>query len=558
MNITPIAASRSRSVESRAFFPERVSQTTTNDTRLSSPPSPNGWKFALADRVWEDEGPSSVQARAVLAVLIRVADTDGQAWPGVRTLMRKTNIKTERTLQKALDELVRGRWLRIVRQTWASLSDVQKNAGKIAPRRGDVGQATNLYLVLDGHGRPASPQAALGPGLARTSNGSATDETTPLQICGEGPLQNDRGGPPANLHPDPDHSGSIPEEESAEPVAPAPDTHISSEIRKKGGGNLAAWDVLVEAHIEKTKAVYGIAPLRPDLRREQREDLATMLEGVATEVHAKLHARTGVEHEFVDVRRDLANRVIHLYFKRDNEHLRRVKHALRDLPREFHARLTEAMNAVLRESIDATSPRRVQVVPPPEPMMSADKPIEIEPQKQPEPTPTRVESADKPVDAAPQKTPERVVHAEVARGARALLDALKASTPHEEQDKTAAPETKNPAKPALPVRKLVKPEEAKVSEDKPVTGASEQDKPASMPSRKFEQQRSEDKPSPTSPYEPQVERPLGRSGAPRWGGIGPRPSKVRSTENQNRRVRRLVPDEAESDEEHGGGSTPPR
>ncbi len=557
MNITPIAASRSRSVESRAFFPERVSQTTTNDTRLSSPPSPNSWKFALADRVWEDEGPSSVQARAVLAVLIRVADTDGQAWPGVRTLMRKTKIKTERTLQKALDDLVRGRWLRIVPQTWASLTDVQTAAGKIAPRRGDIGQATNLYLVLDGRGRPAAPQA--GPGLARASNGS-TDETTPLQICREGLPQNDRGGPPANLHPDPDHSGSISKEESAEPVSPvlAPDTHISSEIRKKSGVNLEAWDVLVEAHFEKTKAVYSLPPLRPDLRREQREDLATALDGAATEVRAKLHARTGVEQAFVDVRRDLANRVIHLYFKNDSAHLRRMKHALRDLPREFHARLIEAMNAALRESIDATPPRRAQAAPPPEPVMHADKPIEIEPKKQAEPTPTRGESLDKPVETTSQKTPERVVHADVARGARAVLDALKASTPHDEQDKPAAPDMQNPAKTALPKRKFVLDDEAEVSEDKPATDASEQDKPSSMPSRKFEQQRSEDKPSPTLPHEPQVERPLGRGGAPRWGGIGPRPSKVRSTEHQKRRVRRLTPNETESEEEHGGGSTPPR
>jgi len=544
MNISHAAASRTRSVESGAFFPERVSHTTTNDPRLPSSPSPNGWKFSLVDRVWEDGGPASVQARAVLAVLIRCADQDGQAWPGIRTLMRKTQIKTERTLQKALDELVRGKWLRIVRQTWASLTDVQTTAGKIAPRRGDIGQATNLYLVLDGRGRPAAPQALLGPGLARTSNGPSTDEATLPQNDRGGLPQNDRGGPPANLHPDPDHNGSIPEEESAEPVAsvPAPDTHISSEIRKKSGVNLEAWDVLVEAHVEKTTAVYSLPPLRPDLRREQREDLATALDGAAAEVRAKLHARTGVEQAFVDVRRDLANRLIHLYFKNDSAHLRRVKHALRDLPREFHARLTEAMNAALRESIDATPPRRALVVPASDPVVHTDKPVEIEPKTKPESTTTRVESADKPTEVALPKPPERVVHADVARGARGLLEALKASTP----------ETKKPEEPAKTA--FVKLEEAQVSEDKPPKGAGEQDKPESMPSRTFEQQLSEDKPESTS----RQERPLGRSGAPRWGAIGPRPTKGSSVQKQKRRMRKVVPNEAEPEEEHGGGSTPTR
>ncbi len=54
-------------------------------------------------------------------------------------------------------------------------------------------------------------------------------------------------------------------------------------------------------------------------------------------------------------------RVMQLYFKRDNEHLRRVKHALRDLRREFHARITEAVQLMLRESQDTTKPRQTQL-----------------------------------------------------------------------------------------------------------------------------------------------------------------------------------------------------
>ena len=62
----------------------------------------------------------------------------------------------------------------------------------------------------------------------------------------------------------------------------------------------------------------------------------------------------------------------------------------------------------------------------------------------------------------------------------------------------------------------------------------------------FEEQQVEDKSSPTSP---RFERPLGRSGAPRWGAIGPRTTKVR-------RVNKLTLDEAEPKEKHGERARP--
>ena len=138
MNISRAAASRSRSVESCAFFFERVSTGTT----IERNPSSYAWKSDLNDRIWSNEGPSSIYASVLLERLVDYADANGRAWPGIQTLLRQTKIKTERTLQKALDELVAGGWLRIVPQTWASLTDVQTSAGKRAPRRGDVGQAT--------------------------------------------------------------------------------------------------------------------------------------------------------------------------------------------------------------------------------------------------------------------------------------------------------------------------------------------------------------------------------------------------------------------------------
>lgn len=646
MNTSHAAASRSRSAESRTFSPERVSEDTQSAS--ASPPSAptHAWIPPLRRRLLNKQTKIGSSAKLVLTTLFEHVDPDGRTWVGVETIAEDANFGSTQTVRKALQKLEEAGWLRIVPQTWSSLTAEQTAVGRKPPRRGDVGQAPNLYIVLDGHGNPASGPTR--PGLARISSPCSSPEDVvtedPPQILEAGPCKKQNGGPLSNPIDDQDPSEDCSMKESGEGCAP--DTHISSKIPSKGSGNLAAWDVLVAAHIERSKGSYPLPPLRPDVKREQREELAKALDDAATHVCAKLHTRIGVEQTFVEVRRDLAKRVMHLYFERDNEHLRRVKHALRDLPREFHARLTEAMNIVLRESIDATPPRRAQVAPAPEPVVHADKPREIEPKTQPEPTTSRVESSDKPVEVAQQKAPKRVVHAEVARCGRALLEAMNAAM-------TETKKLEEPSKPALPVRKLVKPEEATVSEDKPtlmlskkfepqrcwdkpneepthepskgldsrdkpfndvasmnttrdveqvvegpkaspqqeLVGASsdetcahapsitakrseettaereqidtssekvDQDKLEPMPSRMFEQQRSEDKPESTSQEPLRHERPLGRSGAPRWGAMGPRPTKGSLTQKQKRRVRKLVPNEAGSEEEHGGGSTSPK
>jgi len=505
MNISHVAASRSRSVESCAFSRERVSHVTSDEAQ----PAPYAWKYGLKTRIWSDEGPHTIQACRLLEVLLDHADADGRAWPGIQALLRKTKIKTERTLQKALDELVRDGWLRIVRQTWAALTRVQTAAGKRAPRRGDTGQATNLYVVLDGQGRENNAKVPHRPGLARIAkNASTTDDTIPQKSRG-GPLQKNRGEPPANLQPDLDPRGDLSREERAERATRADQgTHIPSKNSTKRMENTDVWNVIVEAHAEKTKSVYGLPPLQPDLKRDQRDGLTTLLEGAAAEVRAKIHARTGVERELGDVQRELAARLMHLYFKRDNEHLRRVKHALRDLPREFHARLTEAMQSLLRESHDEARPRRPLLEQAQDNVVSADKPAELAQKLQlPEPK-KQIASADKPIEMIAPKAPELAPSSasiNVAREARRLLEALGASSLQQE-----------PLRPAE--RKQPEPTQKAQNVTEP---------------KYFELQPLEDKPSPEPQLEPRFERPLGRSGAPRWGAMGPRPTKMR----QGRKLR---------------------
>jgi hypothetical protein len=524
MKISHAAASRSRSVESRAFFPKRVSHVTDDE---ATPRSPYAWVFALRKRALSGETGLGSSAKFVLITLLEHVDADGRTWVGIETLAAATSFGSLQTVRKALKELAEAGWLRIVSQTWASLTTEQAAAGRKTPRRGDVGQAPNLYVILDGHGNPACRLA--GPGLVRSAPSSSSLENSaenPPQNSEGGPLKIQEGGPLSNLIGDQDPSEDLSMKGSAEraPRVEA-DTHISSKNSKKAEEPSEAWKDLVETHTGKTKSVYGLPPLPPDLRRTDKQALAESLDGAAAEVRAKFRQRTGVERDFAEVRRELAERVMTLYFKRDNEHLRRVKHALRDLPREFHARLTEAVQALLRESHDVAPPRRAPLEQPPEPVASVDKPVETSQKKQVEEPKKQLESVDKPRKDASMST---------ALEARRLLEALNASP----QQELFRPSRTSAEKPE---RELVEPERARASADKP-----SQDEP--------KRRQLENQPSPESfedKASPRFERPLGRTGAPRWGSIGPRPTKVRS-------VIKTTLDDAEPDEEHGGGSTSPR
>ncbi|HRI68068.1 MAG TPA: helix-turn-helix domain-containing protein [Polyangium sp.] len=496
-------------------------------------------------------------AKLVLVTLLEHVDPDGRTWVGIETLAADASIGSTQTVRNALHQLAESGWLQIVQQTWASLTSEQIAAGRKAPRRGDAGQAPNLYIVLDGHGNPASGHA--GPGLAHAFGSNSPPKTTtsdPPQILEGGPYQKQQGGPLPKLIGDQDPSEDRSMNESVErPRRIDRGTHISSKSRKKGEENLIGWDVLVQAHAEKTKAVYGLPPLAPDLKGDQRNALSEMLEGAAVDVRAQLCTRTGVEHELDEVRRELAKRTMNLYFKRDNEHLRRVKHALRDLPREFHARLTEAMQMLLRESHDAARPRRVQVQEPLERVEFVDKPVEIEPKKQqilPSPP------ADKPVEAGASNEPKRTASPpqttssasmDTAREARRLLEALNTSPQQElfRPSNNVAPTPTKSAKSASSEHKQA-PTQRRVSEDKP-----SQDKlaPERSAEKYFEPQQFEDQPSAPAT---RSERPLGRGGAPRWGAIVPRPTTV-VTPTKERRVRTRTRNHADSQEEHGGGST---
>lgn len=486
MNVTQTAAGRSRNVvPARVFFPVPANLDITSEPTASVP----GWKFALNLRIWTVEGPKGSAARNVLAVLLWNSDGEGRTWLGIPAITSKAGLGSERTTRKALERLTTGGWIKQSPQTWSSLTAEQLAVGRKAPRRGDVGQAPNLYTVLASPSRKVTPELPTRSGLTRTT-GSPVDET-PLQICQGGREQIGQGGPVVNLPPDPYPVGSISRMESEEGASHAPNTHLFSQAQEsqEGGAWLVAWSVLVHVHAEKTKKVYGVAPLPPDLKRDARQAVAECLDGTALDLAAKLRDR-GMEREFVQVRQDLAGRVMTLYFKRDNEHLRRVKHALRDLPREFHARIIEAMQAILRESHDANVPRRT-----PEPVLELEQPAQG-PKAEKAAEVTKIEAAEKP----------QAMQANTAREARRLIEALNAAPSGPDSSKPSKGEpTPRPTKPALPEW---------------LTAELEQEQ-----ERKRSPQLQEANHGANAPQT--VQRSIGRLGAPRWGALGPTPTKAR-------------------------------
>lgn len=245
------------------------------------------------------------------------------------------------------------------------------------------------------------------------------------------------------------------------------------------------------------------------MKRGDRKALADCLDGASTEVAAKLRAR-GVEREFVEVRRELAERAIARYFRNDTPHLRKTKHALRDLPREWHARVTDAMQAILRESYDKLPARR---------------PFELQLEQAAEQR--KVEKPAETASSAPVEKPMRVEDtSKLSRNALKVLDSLTAK--EVQRPKSVEPVTtpsKPQAKPVLPDWLVA---EAELERAR---------KQAQTATGTFPEHRDESE---------TIERSIGRPGAPRWGAISPRPMKVR-------RVSRPVIEP----EGTGGGGEPP-
>jgi hypothetical protein len=244
---------------------------------------------------------------------------------------------------------------------------------------------------------------------------------------------------------------------------------------------------LVHAHAEKTKAVYGVWPLPPDLKTDLKQAVAKSLDETAADLAAKLRER-GMERELEQVRQDLAGRVMALYFKRDNKHLRGVKHALRDLPREFDARIIEARQAILLESYDAQSPRQT-----PEPVLELKPPAQG-PKAEKAAEVTKVEAVEKPMPVQAMR--------EFSRRAIELVEA-----------------NSSKAEPPAVARPVV--EEPSPTRTKPV-----------LPDWFIEDlERSRQKaqePAQNLPDEPRtLQRSIGRPGAPRWGALAPTPTKIR-------------------------------
>jgi hypothetical protein len=304
----------------------------------------------------------------------------------------------------------------------------------------------------------------------------------------------------SKLHYDLTPSELTPRKESEKRVAlVGPDTPLFSQAQKsQKEDRLDAWNLLEHAHAEKTKGLYGVWPTPPNIKIDLKQAVAKSLDETALELAAKLRER-GMERELAQVRQDLAMRVIKLYFKHDSEHLRRVKHALRDLPLEFDARVIEARQEILRESHDAQSPRRT-----PEPV------LELKP-------PAQGPKAEKAAEVVKSDAAEKLMPVEVTRElSRRAIELVEANSSKVEPPAVARPVVEEPSptrtKPVLPDWFIEDLEKSRQKAQRPA-------------------QEHADEPR-------TVQRSIGRPGAPRWGALAPTPTKIR-------RVSRLQPAEPE-------------
>jgi hypothetical protein len=260
----------------------------------------------------------------------------------LETLAREAgvHVQTARRTMAALS-LAR-RWLAAARMTWRELTAYCRAAGRPLPRRDHLGCGPYLWTVLDGEGRPASEfgVATPRPGPVRTRPREAASPEAP----------SDEASAPAE--------GASPAPASSAPSAPSSADNGTPEAE-------AAWVELVEAHAKRAEAVYGLRPPRPAVSSEQKRTMAEQLAAAAVTLAARMRERTGADVDAADVRPQLAARVVALYFKREGTggYLRRERHPLRDLSREIHARVTEAMEALLREHVEAAPPPPRRVVP---------------------------------------------------------------------------------------------------------------------------------------------------------------------------------------------------
>lgn len=546
MNISRESASRSRSGESCAFS-DFVSRQTAIAASTDPPASPKAWIRPFRTRLLTEETDLSKSEVWILTTLLEYVDPDGRCWPSLDTIAQGARLSLQ-TARAALQTLEINGWLSIDPHTWTTLTQEQAALGRPIPGRDHGGQAPNLYVVLDGtHHLACNPARLRLARVALLSASPANSQGGPCEKPEGGPYEKPKGEPLVKVTDDLDHSEDRSKKVSVEQVSN--DTHTFSKSQKTDEGALEAWEVVAKAHDEKSISVHRVGSDDLGIKREIKCAVAKCLDGVALEVRATIHARTDIARDFADVRLELAKRVMALYFANTADHLRKTKHALRDLPLEFRARLIEARQALLRESHDAAEPRRPALESSPTNRVSSDKPAEIQPLER--------NSARELTSTA---KPREGMSASTVVEAKRVLEVLAGLT---------KPELVRPSTEQPPPRKPTPTEEKREAQAHVDTDKPTQDTPLPGSSRtqSFEQQSFEDKASrvahPEKPTKsaairaadeeldqdkptnsPHGERPLGRSGAPRLVSIGPRPIKVRE-------VKKLLSEEAGSDNTEG-------
>jgi hypothetical protein len=147
---------------------------------------------------WVLDADVSAQAIRLYAVLRRYADQhSGQAFPSRRTLAARLRVASTRTVDAALDDLLR-----------IGAVDIS------AQVRGDGGNGTSRYTVR-GVQKPRNVQKSRTP-AQQTAPGGAADCTPPVQQIAQAPAQQTAQLEPEPLEPKPRNQTPAPTEQGAD------------------------------------------------------------------------------------------------------------------------------------------------------------------------------------------------------------------------------------------------------------------------------------------------------------------------------------------------------
>lgn len=305
------------------------------------------WKKAYLKIVIGPMGPPG-KLRGVLTTLWNLSDPMGRTWRSLHSISVESDTP-KRTVQRHLDELETGGWIKKTSMTWAQLALEQANLEFPVPDRDDEANAP-LLIQLTYKGKVAMEEMKL-----RIATHSQS---------GHNPRPNCHARPIAKVATDPGisvlavHNQEVgdPEEQQAPPNSL--NGHLEPAERE-------GWHALLSAYARYYPENYGGARPTAPIPMELAKPLGGHIADLAVVLRARLHARN-VAISLEDVIRRIADKAIGAWLSSngsDGTFLRKVGHQLKALQIDLPRYAKQAVRAILTELSPLPPPRTANVVP---------------------------------------------------------------------------------------------------------------------------------------------------------------------------------------------------